>query len=85
MAGLCLNFSSGLLLYLAAPVTVIAGAYLGVTGLGSILVISGGAMLTRIIKNKLGRNVFNTDNETFPQEERLIQNAYSSTYPPSTD
>jgi hypothetical protein len=76
-AGLSLYFSSRLLLYLSAPVTAIAGAYFSVTGLGFVLVISGGAMLTRIIKGKLSPNVFNTDNETFPQEERLIQNAYS--------
>jgi len=76
-AGLSLYFSSRLLLYLSAPVTTLAGAYFSVTGLGFVLVISGGAILTRIIKGKLSPNVFNTDNETFPQEERLIQNAYS--------
>jgi len=76
-AGLSLYFSSRLLLYLSAPVTTLAGAYFGVTGIGFVLVISGGAMLTRIIKGKLSPNVFNTDNETFPQEERLIQNSYS--------
>jgi hypothetical protein len=76
-AGFCLYFSSRLLLYLSAPVTTLAWAYFGVTVLGFILVISGGAILTRIIKGKLSSNVFNTENETFPQEERLIQNAYS--------
>jgi len=77
VAGLCLYFGSGLLFYLAAPVTIVTGVYFWVTGLGFILVISGGAILTRIIKGRLNPNVFNTDNETFPQEERLIQNAYS--------
>lgn len=77
VAGLCLYFSSSLLLYITAPVTSLAEVYFGVTGMGFILVISGGAMLTRIMKGKLRPNVFNTDNETFPQEERLIQNAYS--------
>jgi hypothetical protein len=77
VAGLCLYFSSSLLLYITAPVKSLAEAYFGITGMGFILVISGGAMLTRIIKGKLSPNVFNTDNETFPQEERLIQNAYS--------
>jgi len=80
-AGLSLYFSSRLLLYLSAPVTTLAGAYFSVTGLGFVLVISGGAILTRIIKGKLSPNVFNTDNETFPQEERLIQNAYSINLP----
>jgi hypothetical protein len=77
VAGLLIYFISGLLLYLDAPISTVALAYFGVAGLGFILVITGGAMLTRIIKGKLSPNVFNTDNETFPQEERLIQNPYS--------
>jgi YWFCY protein/Type IV secretory system Conjugative DNA transfer len=81
VAGIGLYFTSGLLLYISAPLTVIAGLYFCVTGLGFILIISGGAILTRIIKGKLSPNVFNTDNETFPQEERLIQNAYSINLP----
>jgi len=38
-------------------------------------------MLTRIIKNKLKPDVFNKANDTFPQEERLLQNEYSVNLP----
>lgn len=60
---------------------VMAVAYMTITGLGFILVLTGGGLLTRIIKNKLKPDVFNKANETFPQEERLLQNEYSINLP----
>ena len=43
--------------------------------------MTGGGLLTRIIKNKLNPDVFNKENETFPQEERLLKNEYSINLP----
>ena len=54
-----------------------AGIYILLTGIGFILYLTGGSLLTRIIKQKLSGEVFNTLNETFPQEERLLENEYS--------
>ncbi|GAC1660674.1 MAG: hypothetical protein NVS9B7_28420 [Flavisolibacter sp.] len=34
-------------------------------------------MLSRIVRQKLSGSVFNWENETFPQEERLLNNPYS--------
>jgi len=43
--------------------------------------MSGGTMLSRIIRNKLTGDIFNRDQETFPQEERLLENEYSVNLP----
>ena len=37
--------------------------------------------MSRIIKGKLNNDVFNKQNETFPQEERLLENEYSINLP----
>ena len=38
-------------------------------------------MLSRLIKVSLSKDIFNDLNETFPQEERLINNEYSINLP----
>lgn len=82
LTGLLLYLTSGFILYISTmPVTTVAIAYISITGIGFILVLTGGGLLTRIIKNKLKPDVFNKGNETFPQEERLITNAYSLNLP----
>lgn len=81
ITGLLLYFISGLLFYLPASIIVIAISYMSITSLGFIFFLTGGTLLFRIIKKKLERDVFNTANETFPQEERLIQNKYSVNIP----
>jgi hypothetical protein len=55
--------------------------YMGVTALGYLLMMSGGTMLSRIIRDKLTGDIFNRDQETFPQEERLLENEYSVNLP----
>jgi hypothetical protein len=84
ITGLILYFSSGLSLYIKAFDTgSIALVYFTITGIGFILIISGGVILTRIIKGGLNNDVFNKENETFPQEERLLTNPYSINLPAS--
>jgi hypothetical protein len=85
--GLALStFTSGILLYFGSVMLVtrqhasnetMAIAYMTVTGIGFMLIITGGAMAARIIKAKLQAGFFNKGNETFPQEERLLSNEYS--------
>lgn len=56
--------------------------YALVTSLGFLLIITGGTLLTRIISRRLNsRDIFNKENETFPQEERLLENEYSINLP----
>ena len=58
-----------------------AVAYISFTALGYLLILSGGSYLSRIIKQKLTTDVFNKLNETFPQEERLLENEFSINLP----
>lgn len=56
--------------------------YILFTILGYLLLLSGGTMLSRIIRRNLSsKDIFNTENETFPQEERLLENEYSVNLP----
>lgn len=54
---------------------------MGITGIGFLLIMSGGTLLTRIIKAGLKDDIFNAENETFPQETRLIENEFSVNMP----
>lgn len=55
--------------------------YMAVAGFGFLMILSGGTMLTRLIKNNLSHDIFNAENETFPQEERLLENEFSVNLP----
>ncbi len=64
-----------------SSVESIAATYMILTTLGYLMLLNGGARLSRLIKISLGQDIFNEFNETFPQEERLIQNEYSINLP----
>jgi hypothetical protein len=82
---LVIRIASGLALYLFSPLSskflvspeTIAVAYMFVTTSGYLLILKGGAQLTRLIRLSLSTDIFNELNETFPQEERLIENEFS--------
>jgi hypothetical protein len=81
-SGLFLYFGSFFILWLEFEKSSIFLMYVLVTALGFLLVISGGTLLTRIISRTLNsRDIFNKENETFPQEERLLENEYSINLP----
>lgn len=79
--GLGLYFSSNLILDLRGPAQQLATGYMTLTGTGFLLVLAGGNLLSRYIKLNLGSDIFNELNETFPQEERLLENEYSINLP----
>ena len=81
ITGLLLYFISSLFLQLHASVQSIAIVYMTITSMGFLLVLTGGNLLSRLIKVRLSKDVFNHLNETFPQEERKIGNAYSVNLP----
>ncbi len=81
LSGLLIYWVSSLLLGLAASEEVLAGLYITVTSLGFLLVLNGGTLLTRLLKDRLGEDIFNQLQETFPQEERLLENEYSINLP----
>ncbi|WP_413670087.1 conjugal transfer protein MobC [Mucilaginibacter sp. Mucisp86] len=79
--GLVLYFLSSFLLNINASTEVIAVLYMSLTALGYLMVLSGGTMLSRILQLKFKGDIFNKLNETFPQEERLLENEYSVNLP----
>ena len=81
LTGLILYFISSLFLTLRYPATTIALLYIGVTATGYMLLLSGVSLLFRMLKLNLGKDIFNKENESFPQEERLLENEYSINLP----
>lgn len=81
LCGLAFYFGSVVFFYTSFPVEQIAVAYIAITSIGFFLILSGGARLSRLIKLKFKDDIFNEQNETFPQEERLLQNEYSINLP----
>lgn len=82
LTGLLIYFVSYLALLLSVSPPVVASIYMAITMTGFLLLLSGATLLSRIIKNKLNnKDIFNKENETFPQEERLLQNEYSINLP----
>lgn len=75
--GLLFYFLGSSLLQLNYTVETITIIYMSVTSFGFLLILAGGNLLSRLIRVKLSKDVFNQLNETFPQEERKIINPYS--------
>lgn len=79
--GLALFFASYFILLIGGDIPLEAAAYMVITASGYILMLAGGTLLSRILKQQLSDEIFNNVQETFPQEERLLQNAYSINLP----
>lgn len=81
VSGVLLFFLSQLLFRVQAAIEPKAILYIAVTVLGYSLLLSGGTRLSRLLTLSLGKDIFNEINETFPQEERLLENEYSINLP----
>lgn len=81
LSGLLAYFISQLVMLLPLSMKPLAACYMALCGAGFLMVMSGGTLLSRIIKDKLEGDIFNQDQETFPQEERLLENEYSVNLP----
>lgn len=79
--GFLLYFLGSSLVQLNYAVETVTIIYMSVTSLGFLLILAGGNLLSRLIRVKLSKDVFNQLNETFPQEERKIINPYSINLP----
>ena len=79
--GLILYFISYAILYFPISIQTLAITYILITVIGFILIMTGATLLSRIINQRLNKGVFNSLNETFPQEERLLDNEYSINLP----
>ncbi|MDN3588045.1 conjugal transfer protein MobC [Pedobacter aquatilis] len=60
---------------------IVSVLYIGLTCLGYLLMLAGGGQLSRLLKDKLKEDIFNEESETFPQEERLLENEFSINLP----
>ncbi|OIV39838.1 conjugal transfer protein MobC [Flavobacterium johnsoniae] len=81
-AGLLLFFLSFYVLLLQIDSSRAAVYYIIATCSGFIMILTAGTLLSRIIKKRLNsEDIFNKENETFPQEERLLENEYSINLP----
>ena len=79
--GLTVYFASTLALYMQLDAILLALLYILLTSLGYLLVLTGGVRLSRLIKSHLDSDIFNNLAETFPQEERMLENEYSINLP----
>ena len=68
---------------LALPIGKIGAAslYIFTLSIGYICLLMGGVWMSRLLKNNLMDDVFNTENESFMQETRLLENEYSVNLP----
>ena len=68
---------------LALPIGKVGAAslYIFTLSVGYICLLMGGVWMSRLLKNNLMDNVFNTENESFMQETRLMENEYSVNLP----
>ncbi|WP_379090652.1 YWFCY domain-containing protein [Pedobacter sp. UC225_65] len=86
LVGALLYFSSTICFLFMGPGswgsrTIVAAFYIGLTSTGYLLMLTGGGQLSRLLKDRLNKDIFNEENETFPQEERLLENEYSVNLP----
>jgi len=81
LTGLLIYFISILCFYLPVSLAIIAILYMVLTVIGYLLILTGGTYLSRYLKDKLHKDIFNTENETFPQQEELLENEYSVNLP----
>lgn len=83
----CMIFGAILFLFghyifqIRMDLSIQVGIYMTVMILGYIMFLTGGTWLSRLIKLQLRNDIFNTLNESFPQEERLLENEFSINLP----
>ena len=80
-AGFVLFFLNWWLLALPIGKVGAASLYIFTLSLGYICLLMGGVWMSRLLKNNLMDDVFNTENESFMPETRLMENEYSVNLP----
>ena len=75
-------FGANLVLVMALPPFRALACYTTGCLIGMLLIISGMARLTRIIHRRFTKeDIFNQQNQTFPQQEELLENEFSVNLP----
>ena len=84
LLGTVIYFSTYYLVFVIRDGISLAYVYASITIGGYCLILAGASSLSRIISASLENNdIFNVENESFPQEERLITNDISINLPAS--
>lgn len=81
LSGFLLFFGGNILLKIKAEIQTVAVIYMSLTSLGFIFILTGGTILSCYIQLQFDKDIFNELNETFPQEEKLLENEYSVNLP----
>lgn len=81
LAGLCFYCCAIFFFYFHWSDTLLIWLYCLITTIGFLLILAAGTWISRRIKKSLVKDIFNSENETFPQEERLLENGYSVNLP----
>ena len=76
-----LFFLNGWLLHLPLPFTIDIGLYVITISAGYACLLMAGLWMSRLLKHNLMDDVFNTENESFMQETRYLENEYSVNLP----
>ena len=80
-SGFVFFFLNWWLLVLPIGEVGVASLYIFTLSIGYICLLMGGVWMSRLLKNNLMDDVFNTENESFMQETRLMENEYSVNLP----
>ena len=80
-SGFVFFFLNWWLLVLPIGKVGVASLYIFTLSIGYICLLMGGVWISRLLKNNLMDDVFNTENESFIQETRLMENEYSVNLP----
>ena len=81
LSGFVFFFLNWWLLALPIGKIGVASLYIFTLSVGYICLLMGGVWMSRLLKNNLMDDVFNTENESFMQETRLMKNEYSVNLP----
>ncbi len=79
--GMAIFYLNWWILELPLPVTSKSALYILSISAGFILMLVAGTWISRLLKNNLMEDVFNSENESFMQEQRLMENEYSVNLP----
>ena len=75
--GVVFFFFNGWILKLSLPIMSKTALYIFIFALGYIFLLKAGLWMSRLLKNNLMEDVFNSENESFMQETQLMENEYS--------
>jgi DNA-binding transcriptional regulator YbjK len=79
--GFVLFFFNWWLLELPLPSVSKTVLYIFTMAVGYLFLLAGGVWMSRLLKNNMMDDVFNTENESFMQETRQVENEYSVNLP----